>query len=207
MDFKVIEAPSGKWNKVEVKKSQGKGNGVFAIKKIKKGEAICWYDGICCKVYKNEWQNIASVWITGKSGYNQNTKITNEWTDVLAGITQPLCKGGVASLINDYSNSNDPMVVYQNVKNKKYNCDKQITYDEDNNFKSYIVIAERNIDVGEELFVCYGEMYWTHPEKKWKDEDILKLVHKQNKNYKQDNNSIQDYIDRANIVKDLKEFW
>ncbi len=202
-DFKEITTPTGKWNKVEVKPSPNKGNGVFATKKIKKGEAICWYDGILCKIYDDDWTNVVPVLITGKGGYNQNTS-PNE---VLAGTTQHLRKGGVASLINDYSTTNDINEIRMNLLNKKYNCDRQIKYDEDGNFKSYIVIAERNIDIGEELYVYYGVDYWTNLDKKWTDEDIKIIVQKQNTDYKQEHNTLQDYIDRANIVRNLKSWW
>ena len=202
-DFKEITAPTGKWNKVEVKPSPNKGNGVFATKKIKKGEAICWYDGILCKIYDNNWNNVVPALISGKTGYNQHTSHTN----VIAGTTQHLRKGGVASLINDYSTTNDINEIRMNLLNKKYNCDREIKYDEDGNFKSYIVIAERNIDIGEELYVYYGVDYWTNYGKKWSDEDIKNIVQVQNKYYNQDHNTIQDYIDRANIVKNLKSWW
>ena len=205
MDFEVITPPSGKWNKVEVKPSPGKGNGVFATKKIKKGEAICWYDGVFCKVYDKYWMNNAPVFITGKTGYNQNTKYypDKDYYDCLAGTTRELRKGGVASLINDYSNSADPEVILKNLLYKRYNCDKQITYDEDGNFKSYIVVAEKNIELGEELFVCYGDKYWTCADKKWKEEDIKNIVQEKNPDYSQSHNSIEDYITRAKIVKNL----
>ena len=202
-DFKEIIPPSGKWNKVEVKPSQGKGNGVFATKKIKKGEAICWYDGILCKIYDDDWYNVVPALITGRTGYNQNTN----QNEVLAGTTQHLRKGGVASLINDYSNTNDINEIRMNLLNKKYNCDRQITYDENANFKSYFVIAERNIDIGEELYVYYGVDYWTNADKKWTEEFIKNIVQEQNKDYNQEHNTLQDYIDRANIVKTLKSWW
>ena len=202
-DFKEITPPSGKWNKVEVKPSPGKGLGVFATKKIKKGEAICWYDGIICRIYNKDWTNIAPVLITGKGGYNQNTNDT----DVIAGTTKPLRKGGVASLINDYSTTNDYDEIGKNLLNKKYNCDRQIIYDENGNFKSYIVIAEKNIDIGEELYVYYGVDYWTNTDIKWSEEKIKNIVKEQNKDYNQEHNSIDDYIRRAEIVKTLKSWW
>lgn len=202
-DFKEIIPPSGKWNKVEVKPSPNKGNGVFATKKIKKGEAICWYDGILCKIHNDDWTNIVPALISGKTGYNQNTS----HNEVLAGTTKEFRKGGVASLINDYSTTNDINEIRMNMLNKKYNCDRQIKYDENGNFKSYMVIAERNINIGEELYVYYGVNYWTDTGKKWTDEDIKNIVHSQNTDYKQDHNNIQDYIDRAEIVKTLKKFW
>lgn len=206
MEFKEIIPPSGKWNKVEVKPSPGKGIGVFATKKIKQGEALCWYDGILCQVYDKNWNNIAPVFITGKGGYNQATKEFNNQYDVLAGTTKEFRKGGVASLINDFSTSNNGEEIYKNIINKNYNCDKQIKYDE-NGFKSYIVIAGRNIEKGEELYVPYGEMYWTDVDKKWTEEDIKKILDKINENYNQEHNSIDDYINRANIVKEIKDFW
>lgn len=202
-EFKKITPPSGKWNKVEVKPSQGKGNGVFAIKKIKKGEVICWYDGILCKILNDDWDNIVPALITGRIGYNQNTR-RNE---VIAGTTKEFRKGGVGSLINDYSTSNDVNEIRKNLYEKKYNCDREIKFDENGNFKSYMVIAERNIDIGEELYVYYGEMYWTDIDKKWGDEDIKNIVKEQNTDYNQEHNSIDDYVKRAEIVKTLKEWW
>lgn len=211
MDFKEIIPPAGKWNKVEIKESPGKGLGVFTVKDIKKGEALCWYDGICCGFEDQIWANVAPVFITGKSGYNQNVNSGNNFTHkiynhVLAGTTNGFRKGGVASLINDYSTTNDPNIIRKNLKEKRYNCDKQIRYD-GKEFRSYIVFAERNISKGEELFVCYGHMYWTNLEMKWKDSDILNLVHKQNEMYNQEHNTLQDYKRRAEIVKTLNPWW
>ena len=62
-----------------------KGLGVFATRKIKRGEFCCWYDGIMCGNYLN------TLLITGEHGYAQETN--RGW---IAGIRTPTRPGGVA---------------------------------------------------------------------------------------------------------------
>ena len=70
--FKVVDVPNGKFNKIEVKESKcvgssiGKGLGVFATKKINKGEIICWYDGIFISIKDMDFLNEIVAIVSGK---------------------------------------------------------------------------------------------------------------------------------------------
>jgi len=197
-DFKLTDMPIGKFNKIEVKESSGKGLGVFASKNIKKGEYICWYDGI---YVSNEAglelkdRNLISNLITGKLGYGQNLSKGN---DVIAGFTKEFRKGGVAQLVNDYSKTTDEYESYKNVRDKKYNSDMERIYDASGNFKYLYFVAVKNIKKGEEILHYYGVDYW----KNNGDSKLFKIVCGIPE-YNLDNNHINDYLNRAIISSKL----
>ena len=191
--FRIVDIPNGNFNKVEVKESKGKGLGVFATKKIKQGEIICWYDGIFVSIKQMEAQNVIPTLIVGKNGYTQFLSSNNE---CIAGFTKVFRNGGVGQLINDYSTTTDPNEELINIITKKYNCDMEIKYDDKGNFKYLYFIAERNIREGEEILHHYGVHYW----ESIGSEETFTYMKKINPNYNLKNDRTFDYVNRAFIV-------
>ena len=190
--FRIVDMPNGKFNKVEVKESKGKGLGVFATKKIKKGEIICWYDGILVSIKQIEALNEIPSLIVGKNGYNQFLS-KNE---CIAGFTKVFRNGGVGQLINDYSTTTDPNEEKINILTNKYNCDMERKYDDKGNFKYLYFIAGRNISEGEEILHHYGVHYW----KNTGSQELFTNMIKINPKYNLKNDSMSDYLIRAFIV-------
>jgi len=184
-DFNVVDVPNGKFNKIEVKESNGKGMGVFATKKINKGEIICWYDGIFISIKDMNVLNEIVAIVSGKNGYNQH--ITKN--ECIAGFTKVFRKGGCAQLVNDYSTTTDEEEVLKNIINGKYNCRPEMTYDNEGKFKHLFFIASRNIKEGEEIYYPYGAPFW----KNTGDESIEETV----KELHEYSDCIADYQVRA----------
>jgi len=175
--FNVVDVPNGKFNKIEVKESKcvrsgiSKGMGVFATKKINKGEIICWYDGIFISIKDMNVLNEIVAIVSGKNGYNQH--ITEN--ECIAGFTKVFRKGGCAQLVNDYSTTTDEEEVLKNIINGKYNCRPEMTYDNEGKFKHLFFIASRSIKQGEELYYPYGAPFWKNT---GDDESIEETVRK-----------------------------
>lgn len=140
------------------------GNGVFASKNYKKGEYICYYDGVDGHISSIE-DFIYSIEnpATGKN---------------FIGNTKTLCKDGVGQIINDScrfeleSNernekscftlpSNGDVDNYIDSSIKNANCGFK-EYTEENIFKIY---AFRDIEENEELYLHYGINYWRNKTK------------------------------------------
>jgi SET domain-containing protein len=191
-DFRITDMPNGKFQ-VEVKESIGKGLGVFATKKIKKGEIICWYDGIFMKVQNENLQNTIPTLVVGKNGYNQHLDANGS---IIAGFTKEFRKGGVAQLVNDYSTTTDIHEEFKNISSGKYNCDKDYIYDSNGNFKYLYFIATKTIKEGEEILHHYGTHYWD-----WTgDDSIFTETKKITSDYNTNNNTMRDFVKRAIIV-------
>jgi SET domain-containing protein len=193
--FRIVDMPNGNFNKVEVKESKGKGLGVFATKKIKSGEIICWYDGIFVSINQIKALDAIPTLITGKNGYSQ---FLSE-NECIAGFSKVFRNGGVGQLINDYSTTTDPNEELINMRTKKYNCDMERKYDDKGNFKYLYFIALKNIKKGEEILHHYGVYYWENigdPEAFTK---MMKLI----PFYNIKNDSMRDYVIRARIVECL----
>ena len=195
-DFRIVDMPNGKFN-VEVKESIGKGLGVFATKKIKKAEIICWYDGIFMKVQDKDLQNIIPTLVVGKNGYNQHIDANG---NIIAGFTKEFRKGGVAQLVNDYSTTTDIHEELKNISSGKYNCDKEYIYDSNGNFKYLYFIATKNIQQGEEILHHYGTHFWDYTG----DDSIFTYIKKKASDYNTNNDSMRDFVKRAFIVNKFR---
>ena len=155
---------------VEVRSAGAKGNGVFATKTIKKGHVCCYYDGLICD------GSIRSNLTCGTMGYTQ--VMDREGCDaingegnhlakfpVLAGFRTQLRRGGCAQLCNDFSTSytqeeaDDPNSWYRKGTNV---MEQFATVPGKKNPKQRTLcfVATRKIRAGEELFYCYGPVYW-----------------------------------------------
>jgi SET domain-containing protein len=137
----------GKDYPVEVKSAGDKGMGVFAKRKIKKGEICCYYDGI---ITAGKTQ---ALFTTGEQGYSQGISDSDGDAVALAGFTTQLRYGGCAQICNDasttYTDATDLDYFKKiNVKSKQVG------------FKSVIFIATKIIKKGEELLYSYGPEYW-----------------------------------------------
>ena len=82
---------------VEVKPAGIKGNGVFATRDIKRGEILCFYDGIVCP------GSVFSGLISGDYGYGQSYNEVVSQGKTIAGFPECLRDGGCAQLCNDAS--------------------------------------------------------------------------------------------------------
>ena len=132
---------------VEIKSAGDMGNGVFVTRDVKKGDLLCYYDGICC--FKKEHANIVS----GKCGYFQEL-----YGDTfLAGFQTQLRPGGCGQLINDASN--DLSTYGDNEYHAKINTSFVM-----GNSTCLGVFAGRDILRGEQLFHHYGKEYWKDKE-------------------------------------------
>jgi hypothetical protein len=133
---------------VEVRPSEGKGNGVFATRNIPRGTVVCWYDGIMMA------DSAAALLITGKQGYNQ---LVNDF--VVAGFPEMMHKGGCAQLINDYATEYEE----GDLKYRKHinvNIDFGGAEEMDGGRSSIAFITTKKIKKGSELFYHYGQGYW-----------------------------------------------
>ena len=193
--YRIVDIPNGNFNKVEVKESKGKGLGVFATKKIKNGEIICWYDGIFVSIKQINARNAIPSLIVGKYGYNQ---FLSE-NECIAGFSKVFRNGGVGQLINDYSTTTDPNEGLINILTKKYNCVTERKYDDKGNFKYLYFIALRNIKKGEEILHHYGVHYWENTGDTKVFTDKIKNI----PYYNLKNDNMSDYVNRARIVECL----
>jgi len=205
MDYKLITPPIGKWDKVEIRQAGHKGNGVFAKKNIKKGEVLCWYDGIHLFPKDKDFINIYPAFVSGKTGYNQNIKDG----EVIAGFPYEYRKGGIAQMINDYDTTADVSEINKNISEGKYNVENSLAYDSDGNFKYFYSFASRKIKAGEELLRLYGEMYWTDNERKWTPtiikhicNDICKI-----EEYNLGCDGVEDYLYRCSLMGKVIKWW
>lgn len=128
-------------NDVEVKASSinNAGDGLFATKDFKKGDFICWYNGVFIEppVIENGY-------------YDSDYLLKIPGSDLYIDAEDPLsCYG---RFIND------------GLSKKNSNC-KFIDYDD---VYAAGVIATRKIKQGDEIFVSYGHDYWIEPRRNQK---------------------------------------
>ena len=161
-------------NKVEVKESNIHGIGVFAKQNILSGELITFYPGDLVEYNPNEDRLIPghiSYVIKSKSLENQFPNKT--YLDLMSNdyafdintkytmIGHPYfkeCMDYVGHLINDGAKSNSTLKsneIYYKISKIKQNCDFYSLKD-----LHIAIIATKNINIGEELFIHYGVGYW-----------------------------------------------
>lgn len=121
---------------VEIKNSNipNSGQGLFAKKRIKKGDFICWYFGVLIEnsVVENGY-------------YDSDYLIKNPFTNLIIDAEDPL------SCFGRYIN--DGLGNSQN--NSKFDFYEDTT--------SGVIISTKNIKKGDEIYISYGMDYWTEP--------------------------------------------
>lgn len=132
---------------VEVRPAGSKGLGVFATRRIRRGELCCWYDGMLCP------NRMFATAVTGDFGYAQST--VND--QVIAGFRTMLRPGGCAQLCNDASTEYIDMTDLKYLKH--INVTKAL-YSEASGGKAMIFFATKPIAKGDELLYSYGAEYW-----------------------------------------------
>ena len=124
---------------VEIKESKisGAGQGLFAKKKIKKGDFICWYYGV--------YVDRASV----ENGYYESDYLlTLRGQDLVIDASDPLsCYGRYINDSLSMKKTNSSFVSYEN------------TY-------SAGVKAIKDIKKGDEIYISYGIEFWEEPSRK-----------------------------------------
>ena len=157
-DFKI--------DNVELKQSNipGAGRGVFATKNIKVGDLITFYpaDYICYKYKTGEYIILTSE-IAHKAGYKDTDcnfeyclRVDNNYSV----IGDPrICNNNtyIGHLINDgyLPSKTDTSVEYYLNSSKKSNCCFHSI-----NGLQMVIIATKDINIGEELYITYGHKYW-----------------------------------------------
>tara|TARA_B100000900_G_scaffold286380_1_gene245507 strand:- start:1834 stop:2520 length:687 start_codon:yes stop_codon:yes gene_type:complete len=146
--------------KPSLRKNAGKG--LFTTKSYKKGEYICYYDGIEKKI---------------ESFQDYTYSITNPFNNkILIGYNYKKNNEGVGQFINDYClfelNDNDrdekdhlfklssniinkKIEIYQSISSIKAN----VSFRKEKNRK-FKIYATRDIEENEELYLNYGIQYW-----------------------------------------------
>jgi hypothetical protein len=148
-------------NKVEVKKSNVHGNGVFATQQIAKCEVVTLYPFHV--IFKNGYdkykfaKNINPVPYNQFNGYKYTTDDKHLTIAGLPNIhDNPTYLGHI---LNDYCNSSCE-TFYREQTLLGSNCIFQDIVDLNNKCIYVAVITIADIGVGEELFVSYGNEYW-----------------------------------------------
>ena len=121
---------------VEIKNSKiaNAGQGLFAKKRIKKGDFICWYFGVLV----------------------EKDFVDNEYYD-----SDYLLKNPFNNLIIDASDPNSCFGRYINDGLGEFSSNSKFDFYEDTT--SGAVIATKNIKKGDEIFISYGMTYWNEP--------------------------------------------
>ena len=131
---------------VEVAISNVHGNGLFAKRNIPAGSVICWYSGTCAMKLD---PNNTSDFILDVEWTNPDTKATEVW--YLDAINPNTSAGRWA---NDAINTE-----FEN--NARYESGPLVQHPKDKDTYYVFVTATRDIWKGEEIFISYGDPYWT----------------------------------------------
>lgn len=165
---------SFEFDKVELKKSLIHGLGVFAKQNINKGELITFYPGDFVEYTPNEDRHLShqvkaifrSERFENKFGALTDSKYRNN--DYAFDLNSFYCIIGcnyftddpnyLGHFINDGAKTNSTEKqneIYLKISNLKRNCKFHILKD-----LHVAIIATKNINIGEELFIRYGLGYW-----------------------------------------------
>jgi hypothetical protein len=132
------------------------GRGVFATQHFKKGDFICFYDGVHIPA-KNTFEYSDS----------HPYKLILPDGDIIIGYENSRTTNGVAQLINDGGIVNQAILLdVQNENELSYLLGDMLTYLKTSTSKQNVYnkgincYANRDIDIGEELFQSYGISYW-----------------------------------------------
>jgi hypothetical protein len=164
---------------------EGAGNGVFVMETFKKGQIVTYYQGPIYSIEEFDKLKVGELryithskqFVPSKFVQVGNQNMEGEW------ITNPaeeLAESGICSYINDARQDDKQNVVFKFIDTKS-NQDKVIRlltdggipptkklidYAKvlpvgiDNSQRLIVAVASRNIEVGEELFVNYGELHF-----------------------------------------------
>lgn len=163
-----------KLDKVEVKKSNVAGNGLFAKKKIMKDELITFYPGDIVEYTPNRdrhthnhvMMNFSSKRyedqcgsLDGNTPHCNYAYTINEYYTIIGCPDFKQDQNYLGHFINDGAKCklNRKIYVdnYMTKSMRKSNCSFR-----DLKALHVAVVATKNIDIGEELFVTYGQDYW-----------------------------------------------
>ncbi len=149
----------------EVRKSNIHGNGVFATKDIKKGEIICFYDGVI--ITKEEYQETKSL------------NIVDTGTIIVKGYEKEYNPIGVGQFINDYAKI-DLTGDRENMLNQI--CDY---YDNDKTNVSFntvegkiLIVSKEDIKKDEEILCLYNHSYWIGNHEDYSDGSLMNEIDK-----------------------------
>jgi hypothetical protein len=145
MKNKEVKATIGNGLKIEKSKIKGAGYGVIADMCFEKNDYITAFSG---KLIYRE----AALKLREKRK-DSHVRVLNAHFSFIDGIRRPIKNMGAASLANDKAFS----------LNGSYNPRKNNTEFfavERGCLKTIVLKAKRNIKIGEELYVTYGENYW-----------------------------------------------
>lgn len=138
--------------KVEIRKSNIAGNGVFAKEDIKKGEDLCIYDGEYIAYDKiNVCKDDMTYALTRPNNFT------------ILGYKEPKSEIGIGQIINDGACPNFEILIFDNVVNEleKYNTETANNMNVAlKNDGSTTMVSLKDIKKDEELFYSYGQKYW-----------------------------------------------
>jgi len=164
---------------VEVRKSKVHGRGVFALKDIKKGQPVCFYDG---KVV--DQTNIMELVEAHEEGvldftYAMAHPKSSDW--ILFGYKDPKTPYGIGQIINDGAK---PEITKLDLKHGIEACEEyskasfnlwNVSYQPTG--PDFWFYADRDIAKGEELYLRYGHRSWLRMLAKMKTENEMEDSH------------------------------
>jgi SET domain-containing protein len=160
----------------EIRESKIHGRGVFATRKIEKGEKLCFYEGkILYGVNSTNSTNSTNLQNTYKLEITLDNKIVT-----IYGYEQPKSKLGIAQFINDGSSFTPKSTDYKEI------LKQAVTYKLESamaaNTKLVIIknkiiaVATKSIEKDEELLLSYDVKYWIYPDESTSEEKDAQLI-------------------------------
>ena len=135
---------------VEVRSAGAKGQGVFATRRIRRGEICCWYDGMLCP------NAVFATAVTGDFGYAQLA----DDDQVIAGFRSMVRPGGCAQLCNDACTEYADMMDLKYLKHTNVAKHSYRKVSGGGATTGLIFVATKPIAKGDELLYSYGPEYW-----------------------------------------------
>jgi len=156
-----IEKDFGTVASVEVRDSPVHGRGVFTLRKMKRGERVCFYDGEL-KTQSQLHKQVREQKVALNKEYWMSHPSNPDLT--LCGYSIPQNKFGCGQLIND---SKMPKIEELDYRKGLEECEEYVTESQrlaNTSFmpegKEFYIYAIKDIDQGEELFLHYGYKMW-----------------------------------------------
>lgn len=148
---------------LEIKMTDDKGWGVFATATFKKDEKITTYDGHALPFYTyGDGDKISSEMDMDQDVYvilTHQDRVYDIDGKCIYGYTKDEVDkygSGYGSLINDAHSINE----YSHEAVAAYNDHVRTSNDYNCYFKDFVVYANRDIEVGEQLYTPYGAIFW-----------------------------------------------
>jgi SET domain-containing protein len=159
-------------SKVEVRKSTipNAGNGVFATEDIKKGEKICYYDGVDVEAHTVNICETDMSYALTKDKEHKYTRLGNPLKTTAYNVGQ-FCNDSCCPIITDIN--------YPSVK-KAFDeyliKTKSLLNIVRENYDDFHMVALKDIKKGEEIFYSYGVGYWLIHFLKISTDSFLRLI-------------------------------